>query len=152
MKLATLCALALGLLAAACSLPPADKESDGIAKTFFEEVRTGADLTRDPHLDPALQTPVADAGFAQIRAHLPPGAPTKVNNAGYSYNSSTGTGSTAALSHQYVYGARTITIQTFMKKPPGGTQWFVVGLEADLGGAEPAVVVGTPIASSSGAN
>jgi hypothetical protein len=152
MKLATLCALAVALLVAGCSLPVADKESDGIAKAFFEEVRTGADLTRDPHLDPALETPAAAAAFDQIRAHLPPGAPTKVSNAGYSYNSSTGTGSTASLSHQYVYGARTITIQTFMRKPPGGTLWFVVGLEADLGGTEPAIVVGTPIASSTDSN
>jgi hypothetical protein len=140
----------------ACWRPPAacrwSTRRATASRAFFEEVRTGADLTRDPHVDPSLETPVAAAGFSQIRAHLPPGAPTKVNNAGFNFNSSSGTGATAALSHQYVYGARTITIQTFMKKPPGGTRWFVVGVEADLGGVEPAIVVGTPLGSGSDAN
>jgi hypothetical protein len=133
----------------ACSLPVADKESDGVARTLFDEVRTGADLSRETHLDPSLQTPAAAAGFAQIRAALPPGAPTKVNNTGFSYNSSTGTGAAARLSHQYVYADRSVTIQTFLKKPPGGTTWFVVAVEADPGGAQPAIVVGAEPASSS---
>jgi hypothetical protein len=149
MKLATAVALAAGLWLAACSLPVADKESDGIARAFFDEVRTGADLGRDTHVDASLQTPIAAEGFARIRTLLPPGAPTKVNNTGYSYNTSSGVGSMARLSHQYVWGARDVTIQTFMKKPPGGTNWVIYALEADLGGAQPAIVVGTePPASS----
>ncbi len=149
MKLATIVALAAGLLIAACNLPVVDKESDGVAKAFFDEVRTGADLSRDGHVDPSLRTPITDQGFARIRSLLPPGPPTKVNNTGFSYNSSSGTGSTARLSHQYVWGARNVTIQTFMKKPPGGTNWVVYALEADLGGAQPAIVVGTEPAPSS---
>src|SRR5476651_1059588 len=108
-----LAAFAAAVAMAACSLPVADKESDGLARAFFDEIRGGADLSHDIHLDPSLQTPIAAAGFAQIRSLLPPGAPTKVNNSGFSYNSSSGTGTTARLSHQYVFGARTITIQTF---------------------------------------
>jgi hypothetical protein len=150
MKLATIVALAVGLAVGACSLPVADKESDGIARTFFDEVRTGADVSRDTHVDPSLQTPITGEGFARIRSLLPPGTPTKVNNTGYSYNSSSGAGSVARLSHQYVWGARNVTIQTFMKKPPGGTNWLIYALEADLGGAQPAIVVGTePPPSSS---
>ena len=150
MKLATMMALMAAFAIAACSLPVVDKESDGVARALFEEVRSGADLGRDAHLDPSLQTPVAAEGFARIRSLLPPGAPTKVNNTGFSYNSSSGAGSTARLSHQYVWGARSLTIQTFMKKPPGGTSWFVYALESDLGGAQPAIVVGTePPPSSS---
>jgi hypothetical protein len=149
MKLATIVALAAGLGIAACNLPVVDKESDGVAKAFFDEVRTGADLGRDTHVDPSLETPITGQGFARIRSLLPPGAPTKVNNTGFSYNSSSGTGSTARLSHQYVWGARNVTIQTFMKKPPGGTNWVIYALEADLGGAQPAIVVGTEPAPSS---
>jgi hypothetical protein len=145
-------ALAAGLALAACSLPVVDKESDGIAQTFFDEVRAGADLTRDPHVDPSLETPAAAAGFAAIRSLLPPGAPTKVNNTGYNYSTSSGTGSNARLSHQYVYGARSITIQTMMRKPPGGTQWFVVGMEADPGGVQPPLIVGTPPAQGQGSD
>jgi hypothetical protein len=144
-----LVALATALALAGCSLPAADKESDGVARGLFEKIRTDADPGHDAHLDPSLQTPTAAAGFAQIHSQLPPGAPTKVNIAGYSYNTSTGTGSVARLSHEYVYGARSITIQTFMKKPPGGTSWFIVAVEADLGGAQPAIVVGTEPATSS---
>jgi hypothetical protein len=150
MKRATIVALAAGLGIAACSLPVADKESDGVARTFFDEVRSGADLSRDVHVDPSLQTPITGDGFARMRSALPPGPPTKVNNSGYSYNSSSGAGSMARLSHQYVWGARNVTIQTFMKKPPGGTNWVIYAVEADLGGAQPAIVVGTePAASSS---
>jgi hypothetical protein len=148
MKLATMAALAAGLATAACSLPVADKESDGAARALFDEVRTGADLGHDTHVDPSLETPIAAEGFARIRSLLPPGAPSKVNNTGYSYNSSTGVGSMARLSHQYVWGARDVTIQTFMKKPPGGTNWVIYALEADLGGAQPAIVVGTEPPSS----
>ena len=152
MKLATIVALAASLAAAACSLPVADKESDGIARAFFGEVRAGADLSRDAHVDPSLQTPITGEGFARIRSLLPPGSPTKVNNTGYSYNSSSGTGSMARLSHQYGWGARNVTIQTFMKKPPGGTNWVIYALEADLGGAQPAIVVGTEPAPGSSDN
>ena len=141
------------LAVAACSLPVVDKESDGIAQTFLRRGARGEpDLTRDPHVDPSLETPAAAVGFAAIRSLLPPGAPTKVNNTGYSYNSSSGTGSNARLSHQYVYGARSITIQTVMRKPPGGTQWFVVGLEADPGGVQPPIIVGTPPAQGQGSD
>jgi hypothetical protein len=150
MKLATIAALTASLFIAACSLPVVDKESDAAARTFFDEVRTGADLTHDAHVDASLETPIAAEGFARIRSLLPPGAPTKVSNTGFNFNSSTGTGSTARLSHQYAFGARNITIQTFMKKPPGGTNWLIYAVEADLGGAQPAIVVGTePPASSS---
>jgi hypothetical protein len=137
-----LVALTAALALASCNLPAADKESDGIARGLFEKIRTDEDPSHDTHLDPSLQTPSAAAGFAQIHGLLPPGAPTKVNITGYSYNTVSGAGTTARLSHQYVYGPRSITIQTFMKKPPGGTSWFIVGVEADLGGAQPGIVVG----------
>jgi len=149
MKLATIVALAAGLLVAACSLPVVDKESDGIARAFFDEVRGGVDLGRDAHVDPSLETSIAAEGFARIRSLLPPGPPTKVVNTGYGYNTSSGVGSTARLSHQYAWAARNVTIQTFMKKPPGGTNWVIYALEADLGGAQPAIVVGTEPAPSS---
>jgi hypothetical protein len=150
MRLASILgAFAAALVLGACSLPVMDKESDGVARAFFDKIRTNEDPAHDAHLDPSLQTPTAAVGFAQIAASLPPGAPTKVNNTGFSYNSSSGTGSVARLSHQYVYGARTITIQTFMKKPPGGTSWFIVGIEFDPGGAQPAIQVGAEPATSS---
>ena len=150
MKLATIATLTAALAVAACNLPVVDKESDGVARTFFDEVRSGADLGRDTHVDPSLETAIAAEGFSRIRTLLPPGPPSKVNNTGYSYNTSSGVGSAARLSHQYVWGAREVTIQTFMKKPPGGTSWFIYALEADLGGAQPAIVVGAEPAAAGG--
>src|SRR5580658_9029929 len=149
MKLATIAAMTAGLAASACHLPVENKESDDIARRFFDEVRTGADLGPDTHVDPSLETPSGEESFARIRTMLPPGPPTKVNNTGYDYSTSTGAGSTARLSHQYVWGARDVTIQTFMKKPPGGTNWVIYAVEADLGGAQPPIVVGAEPAPSS---
>ncbi len=126
----------------ACALPTPDKESDAAARGFFDEVRTGADLSRDPHVDASLLTPDAAASIAQIRAALPAGAPTGVSNSGWSYNSSAATGARAQLSHAYKFGARSITIQTVLAKPPGGTLWRIVGVEADLGGAAAPIVAG----------
>jgi hypothetical protein len=138
-----LAALAALLALGACGLPAIGKESGGVARTFFDEVRTGADLSRDAHVDPSLKTPEATASLAQIRNLLPPGAPSAVNSSGFSYNSESATGATVRVTHEYVYGARLVTIQTYLRKPPGATIWFVVGLEADLGGTQPAIVVGS---------
>ena len=150
MKAVSICA-ALVLLAA-CSLPVMNKEADGVARTFFDEVRSGADLSKDPHVDPTLQTPITSAGFARIRSELPPGAPTKVTNTGFNVNTDTASGSTLRLAHQYAWGDRSVTIQTFLRKPPGATIWFVVAMEADLGGTQPAIQVGIEPTISSSTN
>ena len=132
----------------ACSLPAADKESDGIARAFFSEVRGGQDLSRDPHVDPALTTATAQAALAQVRAWSPGAAPTQVNNAGWSYNGNAGSGSTAQLSHAYVFPGRTVRVQTVLRKLPGQTSWTVIGFEANTDSG-PAVMVGTPPKSGS---
>ena len=127
----------------ACNLPAADKESDGVARAFYGEVRGGGDLSRDPHLDPALTTPQAVAALAQVRAWAPGASPTQVQNSGWSYNSSSGQGAQAQLSHTYVYPGATVHVQTVMRKLPGQTNWTIVGFtaNADTG---PAVSVGAP--------
>ena len=135
--------LAFAALAAlgACSLPAADKESDALARAFYGEVRAGADLSRDPHVDPALATPQAAAQLAAVRAWAPGQAPEQINNAGWSYNSSLGQGAVAQLSHAFVYAGATVHVQTVLRKLPGQTAWTVVGFEANAENG-PAVALG----------
>lgn len=138
-------ALALPALAllGACSLPTADKESDAIARTFYGEIRAGADLSRDPHLDPALTTPEAAAALAGVRAWAPGQSPTEVSNTGWSFNSNAGQGAEAQLNHAYVYPAATVHVQTMLRKLPGQATWTVVGFEANAP-TGPAIAVGVP--------
>jgi hypothetical protein len=137
-------ALALAAALGACSLPVADKESDAISRAFYSEVRTGADLSRDPHVDPTLTTPEAQAALAGARSWAPGAAPTKINNAGWSYNSNAGQGAQAQLSHAYAYpGGATVHVQTVLRKLPGQTQWTIVGFQANADSG-PAVAVGVP--------
>ena len=136
----TLVLAALALLGA-CSIPAADKESDAIARGFYSEVRSNADLSRDPHVDPALATPEAAAALARVRDWAPAAAPTKVSNTGWSYDSNAGQGSVAQLSHAYAYPGATVHVQTVLRKLPGQTNWTVVGFQANAQ-TGPAVAVG----------
>jgi hypothetical protein len=141
---------AAALAISACSLPAADKESDQIARTFYQELRTGADLDRDAHVDPSLKTDAAQAEIAQLRAWLPAAAPTSVQNTGWNYSSSTGAGAWAQLAHAYVYPDRTIRVETVLQKAPGQTMWSIVGFEAERDGAtQGPLIIGTPPKSAS---
>jgi hypothetical protein len=128
-----------------CSLPAADKESDRIARAFYDEIRTGADVDRDPNVDPSLKTDEAKAVIAQLRVMLPTAAPTSVRNTGWNYSSSAGFGASAQLAHAYVYPDRTIDVETVMQKAPGQAAWSIVGFEAERQGAtQGPLVLGTP--------
>lgn len=131
---------ALAMLCA-CSLPAADKESDTIARAFYGEIRSGADLSRDPHLDPALATPEAAAALAAVREWATGQTPTQVNNTGWSVDSTAGQGSQAQLSYAYVYPSATVHVQTVLRKLPGQTTWTIVGFEANAA-TGPAIAVG----------
>ena len=136
-------ALAALTALAACSLPTPDKESEAVARAFYAEVRSNADLSRDTHLDPALTTPEAATALARVRDWAPGAAPTKVNDTGWSFDSTAGQGSRAQLSHAYVYPGATVHVQTVLRKLPGQTAWTIVGFEANAD-TGPAVSVGVP--------
>ncbi|HWA60547.1 MAG TPA: hypothetical protein VG939_04195 [Caulobacteraceae bacterium] len=123
--------LASLLALAACSLPAADKESDADARALFEEIRTGADLAQDPHLAPELKTPDALAQLAAVRNLLPPGAPTKVENRSWNYQT-TNDGSVAMLVHAYVYPGHTVLAETVLHKSPGQKTWSIAGFHVHL--------------------
>ena len=139
----------LVLALAACNLPAADKESDADARGFYDELRTGADLSRDPHLDPAFRAAAAALSPADVKAQIPAGAPTKVNVTGWSYDSTAGAGSKATLSHDYVYAGRTVHVMTGLHKYPGQTAWTIVGFRAIADGAAQPILIGTMPETSS---
>lgn len=99
----------------ACSLPTVDKEADAKARALYDQIRTGADLSANPDLGPELRTPEARAGLAEIRASLPPGAPTAVANRSWSFNAGTG-GTTARLVHAYTYPSTMVLTETVLAK------------------------------------
>ena len=136
-------ALAALTALAACSLPAPDKQSEAVARAFYAEVRSNADLSHDRRLDPALTTPEAAAALAKVRDWAPGAAPTKVNDAGWAFDSTAGQGSRAQLSHAYVYAGATVHVQTVLRKLPGQPEWTIVGFEANAD-TGPAVSVGVP--------
>lgn len=123
--------LAALMALAACSLPAADKQSDGEARALYEEIRTGADLSKDTHLADELRTPEALAQLAAVKSLIPEGAPTKVENRGWNYSTNTD-GSNATLTHAYVYKDHTVIAETVLQKPPGGADWKIAGFHVKL--------------------
>jgi hypothetical protein len=122
---------AAALLLAACSLPAADKESDAAARKLYEEIRTGADLSTDPQLGAELKNPEALAELAEIRPHLPAGAPTDVKRRSWKYNVDS-TGNWAELTHAYVYPNGTVVADSVLHKAPGQKAWQVVGFHVKV--------------------
>jgi hypothetical protein len=68
-----------------------------------------------------------------VRKALPAGAPGKVENRGFNYNSTT-EGSMATLTHAYVWPGHTVLAETVLRKGPGETRWKVVGFHIHLDG------------------
>lgn len=113
------------LAVAACSLPTIDKQADAEARTLYEQIRTGADLSASPNLAPDLRQPATLAQLAAVRASLPPGAPTATTNRSWSINAGTG-GTQAVLVHAYSYPAQTVLAETVLRKDKAGA-WLIVG-------------------------
>jgi hypothetical protein len=131
MRPGLIAALAAATALGACSLPAADKESDSEARALFEEIRTGADIAQDAHLTPELKTPDRLQEFADLKAHLPATAPTKVENRSWKYNS-TNDGSIARLVHAYIYPGHTVFTETVLKKGRGEAHWIIAGFHASV--------------------
>jgi hypothetical protein len=148
LSVSVLASAALGLSLAACELPHPDKAAETRSKTFIDEVATGADLSKDPTVDPQLSQPDQAPKLALIHAMFPRPKPTKVTSSGWSITSRGGEGSRAELAYSYVYPEGTVVTRTVLRKPPGKTDWIVTGFQArrDAG----PVVLGEAPASDSG--
>ncbi len=116
----------------ACSLPTADKEADAKARALYEQIRTGADLSKNEDLSPELRTPATLIQLAAVRGSLPPGAPTGVVNRSWSINAGTG-GTTAALVHAYSYPQATVLAETVLAKGKDKV-WKITGFHVKFAG------------------
>jgi len=138
-------AAGMALALAACSLPVVDKQADAAARGLYEEIRTGAELAKDPNLGPPLKSAEALAQLAEIRTHIPAGPPAKVENRSFNFSTSPG-GSSATLVHAYKYPGGTVLADTYLEKAPGQKDWQVVGFHVKVepkGGGEAPVTVTT---------
>ena len=135
------------LALAACSLPTMDKAADAKARALYEQIRTGADLSQDADLSPALRTPESLAALAAVKASLPEGAPTAAVTRSWSINAGTG-GTNAVLVHAYSYPSQTVLAETVLAKSKVGG-WEITGFHVTFEGPvntapPPAVTVTKP--------
>ncbi len=122
---------AAALTLSACGLPTADKESDAEARQLYQEIHSGADLSQDPNLDETMKTPDRLAELAAVRAALPQGEPSKIENRAWNYNT-TNDGALATLVHAYIYPDRTVMTETVLRKASGEKTWRIAGFKVKL--------------------
>lgn len=113
---------------AACNLPAPDQEADAAARRLYLQIRDGADPSNDASLGPAMRGPWARTQYPRLRDLLPRGNPTRIENRGFSRLHTDTSGSTAMLTHVYVYRQGTVTAWTYFIKPRGAPHWRVIGV------------------------
>ncbi|HEX3917033.1 MAG TPA: hypothetical protein VHW60_06810 [Caulobacteraceae bacterium] len=128
-----------GLALVACkppAPPPPDPEADPIARSFYEEVRTGADLDADVHLAHELKNPTTEEELAQFRTLIPADPPSSIElTSAETHTDSTGT--LTKLTEVYHYVDRNLLAQTALFKSPAGVDPIIVGFkltQQDAGG------------------
>jgi hypothetical protein len=120
-------ALALGL--AACKpvqAPTPDSEADPIARQFYDEVRSGADLDGDPHLAHELKNPTTYDQIAEFRALIPAETPRAVELRSSDVTEDSA-GTTTRIAEIYHYSDHDLLVQTALFKSPGGVEPVIVG-------------------------
>jgi len=122
----------LSLAACKPAAPTLDPTADAIARQFFDEVRTGADLESDPHLAHELKNPTTEDQIAQFRALIPT-EPYRSVELRTSDTQTDSTGVTTKLMDVYNYGDHTLVVQTALFKSPGGVDPVIVGFNVRLG-------------------
>ena len=122
----------LSLAACKPAAPALDPTADAIARQFFDEVRTGADLDGDPHLARELKNPTTEDQIAQFRA-LIPAEPYRSVELRSSDTTTDTTGVTTKLMDVYNYGDHVLVVQTALFKSPGGVDPVIVGFNVRPG-------------------
>jgi len=121
---------ALALAVAACkpAKPPLDESAEMIARSFFEEVRNGDDISNDAHVARELKNPTSTEQLAEFRAMIPAGLPSRVEVEDYDVKTDDA-GTTTRLSVAYRYATMTILVQTALFKAPSGHEPVIVGFK-----------------------
>ena len=117
---------ALALSACQPPAPTLDPSAEPIAREFFDEVRTGADLDQSPHLAHELKNPTTEAQLAEFRASIPVEPPRSVSLTSWDAKTDS-VGTTTRLTEAYAYGDRTLTVRTALFKSPSGQDPVIVG-------------------------
>ena len=135
-------ALALALLACKPAPPAPDPAAEPIARAFFDEVRTGADIEADPHVAHELKNPTSEDQLAEFRALIPADPATRVETRSADAQVSS-EGTLTRLTQAYHYVDRTLLVQTALFKSPSGVDPVIVGFKVSLDdGAAPAANAG----------
>jgi hypothetical protein len=115
---------------AACK-PPAptlDPAAEPIARSFYDDVRRGADLDAEPHLAHELKNPTSEAEIAEFRAIIPSDAPAPPVLKSWDVKTDS-TGTTTRLTHVYRYPDRVLVARTALFKSPSGVEPVIVGFQ-----------------------
>lgn len=126
-----LAALALGLVVvAACqpAKPTLDPHAEVIARQFFEDVRSGADLDAEPHLAHELKNPTTEAQIAHFRTMIPDDPPRSIELRTWDAKTDSA-GTTTRLTEAYAYGDHTLVAQFALFKSPSGEDPVIVGFQ-----------------------
>jgi hypothetical protein len=124
-------ALLIILALAACKPAPTqelDPNAEVIARQFYEEVKSGADLSADTHLARELKNPTSAEQLAMFRAMIPDEPARSIDLESWDAKT-TDVGTTTRLTINYGYGDRTLVAQTALFKSPGGTEPVIVGFQ-----------------------
>jgi hypothetical protein len=123
------------LVLAACApaaAPTLDPNAEAIAKQFFDEMRTGADLDADTHLAHELKNPTTEAQIAGFRPLIPAEPYKSVTLQTWDAKTDS-TGTTTRLTEVYDYGNHTLVAQTALFRSPGGVDPVIVGFNLKPG-------------------
>ena len=113
---------------AACqpAKPTLDPSAEPIARAFFDEVRTGADLDQDEHLAHELKNPTSEQQLAVFKTLIPVEPPQQIELKSWEV-STDAAGTTTKLTELYHYADRTLAAQTALFKSPSGKDPVIIG-------------------------
>lgn len=123
--------LLLLALATACkpAPPPSlDPSAEVIARQFYEDVHSGADLNANAHLAHELKNPTSEQQLAMFRAMMPDEPARSISLDTWDAKTDSN-GTTTRLTIDYGYGDRTLVAQTALFKSPAGTEPVIVGFQ-----------------------
>jgi hypothetical protein len=119
------------LLLAACKpaeAPQLDPDAEVIARQFYEEVKSGADLNTDVHMARELKNPTSEEQLALFRSMIPDEPARSIDLESWDAKTDA-TGTTTRLTIDYGYSDRTLVAQTALFKSPGGKDPVIVGFQ-----------------------
>jgi hypothetical protein len=123
---------ALAILAlAACKpaeAPSLDPGAEVIARQFFEEVKSGADLNANTHLAHELKNPTSEEQLAMFRSMIPDEPSRSIDLESWDAKTNSD-GTTTRLTIDYGYSDRILVAQTALFKSPGGKDPVIVGFQ-----------------------